>query len=228
LPAAYRLGILLKKRFSIICRPDIPERQTRRIYKQNIIIATNESKMYQLRKLKNAQTVWCESLFSLQGKIIVGIIICSILFLSRDNISAKAIHQVHPPPFQVHPSPPRQYLEKAYFYKWRCEDVIKALKDSGLEAVVLTGGIIANSPEATESTVFLMPRFGKDTGGVVSSYDSESKLLDALNYFASMNKDPQSPAWRIFRKDNILLLISGKVPEERSLEYSKALNKMKK
>jgi len=105
---------------------------------------------------------------------------------------------------------------------------MKAIKESGLEAVVLTGGIIANTPEATESTAFLIPRFGDDIGGVVSSYDSEGKLLDALNYFASMNKDPQSPAWRIFRKDNILLLISGKVPEEKSLEYDKALSRMKK
>jgi len=184
--------------------------------------------MYQMRKLKNALTIVSESLPYSQSKIIVGIIISSILLLSSDGISAKAIHQVHPPPFQVHPSPPRQYLEKAYFYKWKCEDVMKALKDSGLEVAELTGGIIANSPEATESTVFLIPHFGEDIGGVVSSYDSEGKLLDALNYYASMNKDRQSPAWRIFRKDNILLLISGKVPEKESLEYNKALSRMKK
>jgi hypothetical protein len=184
--------------------------------------------MYQMRKLKNALTVWCEPLRSLQGKIIVGIIICSILLLSSDIISAKVIHQVHPPPFQVHPSPPRQYLEKAYFNKWKCRDVIKALEDSGLEVDEISGGIIANSPEATESMVFLIPHYGEDVGGVVSSFDSESKLLDALNYYASMNKDPLSPAWWIFRKDNILLLISGKVPEDKSLEYSKALSRIKK
>ena len=105
---------------------------------------------------------------------------------------------------------------------------MKALKDSGLEAVDIAGGIIEGSPGATESTIFLIPSYGEEIGGVVSSYDSENKLLDALNYYASMNKDPQSPAWRIFRKDNILLLISGKVPEEKSLEYDKALSRIEK
>ena len=126
------------------------------------------------------------------------------------------------------PGPPRQFLERAYFYKWECKDVIKAIKDSGLEIVDITGGITIGSPEAAESTVFLMPFYGEEIGGVVSSYDSENKLLDSSNYYSSTNKDTQSPAWRIFRRDNILLLISGTVPEEKALEYYNALNRMKK
>ena len=184
--------------------------------------------MYQLRKLKRALKIRCEPGIYFHSKTIISIIICSILFLSLDSISAKVVHQVHPPPFQILPSPPKQFLERAYFYKWECKDVIKALKDSGLEVVDVTGGITIGSPEAAESTVFLMPFYGEEIGGVVSSYDSEIKLLDSLNYYSSMNKDPQSPAWRIFRKDNILLLISGMVPEEKALEYDNALSRMKK
>jgi hypothetical protein len=184
--------------------------------------------MYQMRKLKNALTGGCYPVLYLHGKITVSIILCSVLFISPESICAKTIHQVHPPPIQVQPGPPRQFLERAYFYEWTCKDVMKALKDGGLEVVELTGGITAGSPQATESAVFLMPSYGEDIGGVVSSYDSESKLLEALSFYASMNKDPQSPAWRIFRKDNILLLISGKVPEEKSLEYEKALSGIKK
>jgi hypothetical protein len=185
--------------------------------------------MYQMRELKWALKIRCDLGIYFQSKTIISIIICcSILFPYLDSISAKVIHQVHPPPVQIFPGPPKQFLERAYFYKWGCKDVIKALKDSGLEVVDITGGITVGSPAATENTVFLMPSYGEEIGGVVSSYDSERKLLDSLNYYSSMNKDPQFPAWRIFRKDNILLLISGMVPEEKALEYDNALSRMKK
>jgi hypothetical protein len=184
--------------------------------------------MYQRQKLKSTLKIRSELGLNFQSKILISIIICSIIFLSPDSISAKAINQVHPPPPQIFPGPPRQFLERAYFYKWECKDVIRALKDSGLEVVDVSGGITVASPAAAESTVFLMPSYGEEIGGVVSSYDSESNLLDSLNYYSSMNKDHQSPVWRIFRKDNILLLISGKVPEEKSLAYDMALSRMKK
>lgn len=184
--------------------------------------------MYQMQKLKSALTIRCERWIYFQSKKTICIIICSIIFLSPDRISAKAVHQVHPPPPQIFPGPPRQFLEKAYFYKWECKDVITAFKDSGLEVVDVTGRITIGSPAAEESIIFLMPSYGEEIGGVVSSYDSDSNLLDSLNYYSSMNKNPQFPAWRIFRKDNILLLISGMVPEEKALEYDKALSRMKK
>jgi hypothetical protein len=184
--------------------------------------------MYQMLKLKRALTIRGEIWIYAQSIIRISIVMCSILFLSLDSISAKVIHQVHPPPVQIFPSPPKQFFEKAFFYKWECKDVIKALKDSGLEIVDITGGITVGSPAVVERTVFLMPSYGEEIGGVISSYDSESKLFDSSNYYSSMNKDPQSPAWRIFRKDNILLLISGTVSEEKALEYYNALSTMKK
>ena len=43
-----------------------------------------------------------------------------------------------------------------------------------------------------------------------------------------MNKDTEFPAWWIFEKDNILVLISGKVPEEKARQYEKVLNEIDK
>jgi hypothetical protein len=43
-----------------------------------------------------------------------------------------------------------------------------------------------------------------------------------------MNKDSASPAWYIFEKDNILVLISGKVPEEKTKQYENVLNNIGK
>jgi hypothetical protein len=183
--------------------------------------------MYQMRKLKSVLTT--KSGFEIRFRNrIAHIIICAILFLSCDSISAKVIHQVHPPPVQILPRPPQQLLEKAYFYRWESKDVVKALKDTGMEIVDVKGGITIGATAAVESTVFLIPSYGEGIGGAVSSYDSENKLNESIKYYSAMNKDPQAPAWWIFKRDNILLLISGKVPEKKAMAYEKALHGMGK
>ena len=155
-------------------------------------------------------------------------IICAVLFVFFDISSAKVIRQVHPPVIQPFPQPTKQFLERSSFYKWGSNDVVKALKDNGLEIADVKYGLTIGAAGAKESTVFLMPSYGNDIGGTISSYDSEDKLRESVTYYSIMNKDPKSPAWWIFSKDNILLLISGKVPEEKALEYERVLNAMSK
>lgn len=152
-------------------------------------------------------------------------IITCLLF---HEAAAKVIRQVHPPPPKVLPQPPDQYLQRAHFCKWDSKDIIKTFKDRGLEAVDLEDGLVIPPPGATESTMFLIPSYGKDIGGVAAGYDSEGKLEDAITYYSMMNQEGRAPAWRIYRKDNILLLLSGSVPEEKAREYEKALNEMGK
>ena len=155
-------------------------------------------------------------------------IICAVLFVFFDISSAKVIRQVHPPVIQPIPQPTRQFPGKSSFYKWESKDVVSALKENGLEIEDVKYGLTIGAEGAKESTVFLMPSYGKDIGGTVSSYDSEDSLKESATYYSIMNQNPKSPAWWIFRKDNILLLISGKVPEEKAREYEKVLNAMRK
>lgn len=155
-------------------------------------------------------------------------IICAILFLLFEISSAGVIHHVHPEVIQPLPQPTQQFRERSSFYKWESKDIVKAFKDNGLEVEDVKYGLTIGAAGAKESTVFLMPSYGSDIGGTVSSYDSEDKLMESVTYYSVMNKDPEPPAWRIFRKDNILLLISGKVPEEKALEYETVLNAMRK
>ncbi len=89
-------------------------------------------------------------------------------------------------------------------------------------------GLTIGAAGAKESTVFLIPSYGNDIGGSISSYDSEDKLRESVTYYSTMNQAPKSPAWWIFRKDNLLLLISGKVPEEKAREYERVLKAMGK
>ena len=79
------------------------------------------------------------------------------------------------------------------------------------------------TPGARESTIFLIPSFGKNIGGLVSSYSSDKDLQKSIQYYAKMNKKTTPPSWRIFTKDNILLLISVKVPENTAKEYEQVL-----
>jgi len=130
-------------------------------------------------------------------------------------------HAMQPPPM-----PPEEYSAESRFYRLSVRDVVTALKKSGLEVADLNQGMTVGTPGARESTIFLIPSFGKNIGGLVSSYSSDKDLQRSIQYYVNMNKKTATPSWRIFTKNNILLLISGKVPENSANEYEKVLADM--
>ena len=107
-------------------------------------------------------------------------------------------------------------------------DIVKTFKDNGLEVADIKPGHTLNPVTPQEGTIFLIPSFGENIGGYVTSYNSKDELKDAMIYYLQMNKDSASPAWYIFKKDNILVLISGKVPEEKTKQYENVLNNIGK
>jgi len=128
---------------------------------------------------------------------------------------------VHPPP-----QPTKQLIPEISFHKWKSKDVVQAFKNTGLEVEGAKPAFILSPIAPKEGIMFLIPSFGTNIGGYVSSYNSGDELKAYKNYYLKMNKNPESPAWWIFEKDNILLLISGKVPVEKAREYEKVLNQM--
>ncbi|KPK01473.1 MAG: hypothetical protein AMK71_05410 [Nitrospira bacterium SG8_35_4] len=130
-------------------------------------------------------------------------------------------HGMEPPPM-----PPQEYSRESRFYRFSSRDVVTAFKKGRLEVADLKPGLTVGAPGARESTIFLIPSFGKNIGSLVSSYSSEQDLQNAIEYYVKMNKNTASPAWRIFTKENILLLISGKVPEKSAKEYERVLAAM--
>ena len=127
-------------------------------------------------------------------------------------------HAMQPPPM-----PPEAYSAESRFYRLSSRDVVTALKKHGLEIADLKPGLTVGAPGARESTIFLIPSFGENIGGLVSSYSSDKKLQKSIQYYANMNKKTTRTSWQIFTKDNILLLISGKVPEATATEYEQVL-----
>jgi hypothetical protein len=130
-------------------------------------------------------------------------------------------HAMQPPPM-----PPEEYSAKSRFHRLSSSDVVTAFKKSGLEVVNLKPGLTIGAPGAQESTIFLIPSLGKNIGSLVSSYSSDEDLQKSIQYYAKMNKKTAPPSWRIFTKDNILLLISVKVPENTAQAYGQVLAAM--
>lgn len=125
--------------------------------------------------------------------------------------------------------------------KWSSEQVLQAFIDSGLE--------VANPEELTEydfdmmgvvakqGTGFLIPSlcvvrrpiFDQvvGCGGIILAFDSSDELGKMQAYFAKLVNEGAGLAPRVIVKDNILVLVSGELREERAHEYKEALESMR-
>ena len=121
-------------------------------------------------------------------------------------------------------SPPRKI--DPFFYKWASMDVVNAFKEYGLEVEDIQTGFIVGVHRESENTIFMMPSFGKEIGGLVSGFSSADTLRESEGHYSEMNSDTEKPVWWIFKKDNIMVLISGRVPEFVARQYEKVLNQM--
>lgn len=167
------------------------------------------------------------------AKLIICVIVAGALVAYCDKTWAQGEYKPRsrytPPPIALPPPrPPQQLWPKTSFYTWVSKDVIKEFKSNGLEVEDIKPAYILGPVLAREGMIFLMPSYGADIGGYVSSYNTEDDIEEMRAYYLEMNKDPESPAWWIYEKDNILLLISGKIPKAMAEEYGKALNEIGK
>lgn len=172
------------------------------------------------------------------AKFIIGTMVTGVLVVycnkawAQDGYNPRGRY-TPPPNVLPLPQPPQQLPQQqpwpeASFYKWVSKDVIREFKNNGLEVKDVKPGYTVGTLTPREGTIFLIPSFGKDIGGYASSYNTEKDLKKMKKNYIKMNKNTESPAWWIFEKDNILLLISGKVPEEKARHYEKVLYEMDK
>ena len=165
-------------------------------------------------------------------KNIINVTICVIVAGLASAYICEAVDQsIHQKRLQNVPTPPRSskvLWPDASFYKWESKNIVGLFQNNGLEVNDIKPGFTLGAPLPREATIFLIPSFGENIGGYVSSYNIGDNLKNAKNYYHKMNKDTEFPAWWIFEKDNILVLISGKVPEEKARQYEKVLNEIDK
>lgn len=160
-----------------------------------------------------------------RNRLAIFIVVIVAVIISSGTAGAQGFRHVHPLTIQP-PLQPPGYMQEIYFYEWNSHDVVKAFKDHGLEVVDMNTGLIRGAPLAEDSAIFLLPSFGRGIGIIVSCFRSGGTLKKTLKYYSELNRNPESPAWWIFRKDNVLLLISGKVPQKKAGEYEEVLNNL--
>jgi hypothetical protein len=141
-------------------------------------------------------------------------------------VHATDIKHIRPHNIPPAPRPPQKEWADASFYRWDSKQIIKAFEDNGLEVRDIKPGYTMVAPAPREATIFYIPSYGKNVGAYVSSYNNKEDLMEAIEYYKDMNKNKKTPSWRIYTKDNILLLISGKVPEEKAEAYEKVLKNL--
>lgn len=107
------------------------------------------------------------------------------------------------------------------------DDVVKAFEDAGLEVESPTEmtkedyGIMPM--KADEGVRFLIPSLGEDMGGRIFSYNNEGDLKEMKDGYDSMGEESAMLFSWTAQKGNILVQITGDLPEEKYNEYVEAL-----
>lgn len=115
--------------------------------------------------------------------------------------------------------------------KKTANDVVEAFKNAGLEAEDarnMTAEDYGIAPmKAKEAMRFFIPSLGENAGGRIFLYDKKADLEEMKNYYDELGRTSALFfSWTI-TKDNILIQISGNLPEEKYNEYKAALESIK-
>ena len=143
---------------------------------------------------------------------------------SNGGSSAPTVRHIQP---NVHPPP----MPPGFPYKWGGKDLIKRFTEDGLEiekakpvAEVDYGKLPAKVKEITK---FSIPSFGEDKVGYIFCFERRKNLGKVKNHYLELNKKGELYTWS-FVKDNVLLLLSGAIPEEKARQYESALYNLKR
>jgi hypothetical protein len=116
------------------------------------------------------------------------------------------------------------------FQKWKNSQVVDAFKAAGLEVenprpMSKPQDYGAAPTIDIEATQFTIPSLGEGGGGGhVYSFASEDDLEKMVQYYANASTDNFS--W-VYVRDNILVQIDGRLPEEKAKQYEAALGNVR-
>ena len=78
-----------------------------------------------------------------------------------------------------------------------------------------------------EAVSFDLSSLGKDAGGSINTFKYREDLKDLQKHFLALNEKGELHTWS-FVKDNVLLILTGNVPEEIARLYETALAGLEK
>jgi len=116
------------------------------------------------------------------------------------------------------------------FYQFSSQRVVEVFQTNGLEAAdprPATEADYGGAPMvAKDAMYFSIPSLGAGEGGLVMAFESEENLAKAKAYFDEQAKSQATPA-RMLVRDNILVIMSGKLSEAEGNQYEGVLAKLK-
>jgi zinc ribbon protein len=112
---------------------------------------------------------------------------------------------------------------------WTTSQVTSAFRRAKLEISnprPMTNDDYGSVPHlATEAIRFFLPSLGGQKGGRIYDFANANDLQTVKQYYTSGASGAASPPW-VFTKDNILVQITGDLPENRAKQYQAALTSL--
>lgn len=153
---------------------------------------------------------WSEKVYAVIGGI------------SRGSPGGATVHV----PTVPHPPVPRQF-----FNRWSITEVINSFQGNGLEIANIkpvTDEDYSSLPAKPEQGIkFSILSLGEDVASCILSFEIKGDIEKVKNHYLGLNKRSELHSWS-FVKDNILLILDGKLPEGMARDYEKALYDLKK
>ncbi len=164
--------------------------------------------------------------------IIIGFVITAIILFgftdktfARNGKSSGGSHTKRLQPIVLPPPRP-----PGFPYKWVGKDLIKRFTEDGLEIEktkpVAKGDYINLPAKAKEIVSFSIPSLGEDMGGYILCFEKKNNLEKVKKHYFKLNGKGELYMWS-FVKDNIILILSGAIAEEKARQYESALNDLK-
>jgi hypothetical protein len=116
------------------------------------------------------------------------------------------------------------------FYQWSPQKVITAFQANGLPAQeprATTEADYAGAPALPKDGLyFSLPAVGAQEGGLILAYESKEGFEKASVYFAEQAKKSDPPRY-VFARDNIIVVLSGKLSQPEANQYDSVLAKFR-
>jgi hypothetical protein len=118
-----------------------------------------------------------------------------------------------------------------FFNNWSITDVVNSFQGNGLEI-----GDIRQVTDVDQSFLparvkegikFSIPSVGEEVAGCILSFNDKYNLEKVRKHYLGLNEKGEFYTWT-FVKDNILLVLDGRLPESMAREYERALYDLKK
>ncbi len=141
-------------------------------------------------------------------------------------------HSTSSPSYSMSPQPIMVPSMPEFETKWSTMRVVESFEEKGLTVERLRS-IFEDANHDTainaaeEAVRFDLASFGKEAGVCIHTFTSKDDLKNLQTHFLELNEKGDLYTWS-YVKDNVLLVITGTIPEEIARQYERVLYDLRK